>query len=479
MLKGKTKIILTDVETGEQEIHEDENIVTNAIDKIINIEMAGNHQPNSYILPIATNILGGIMLFDNDLTEDPANIHFPSEAHLVGYGDQSAHTGDKFRGTYNAGESGKTDTGYVSVWDFGTNQANGTIKSVARTSNIAGACPFYDYLRNSADSANTGNPETDTYWNPIRYDGEYLYMLKGDTSTHQMRLARVKIPCLRMGVADYSGVERTYEVIASWDTFLTSYTYWGSLDHQGSSYEEYVYGDIPLYYEDGNDGYFYCFGYAPRRTAGYFEYSYDVTYFTIKYGDGSYEKSETVRLSTGTSFWSDRNSNNFWFGGRYSGHICKGVLYRINYSRKAITIIPLSNPASYQTIQIIEASSQDYIVCMDRMRGREGVIYFTIYHYTTSSYEYLKAILYPDGVYVIANVSYGGQDYPHTSGVNTYGECSTNDDDLTAWGSSVGTYTYRTWVANFLGTINNLSSAITKTAAQTMKIIYTMTDVNE
>ena len=36
-MKGKTKIILTNVETGEQEIHEDENLVTHAIDKIINL----------------------------------------------------------------------------------------------------------------------------------------------------------------------------------------------------------------------------------------------------------------------------------------------------------------------------------------------------------------------------------------------------------------------------------------------------------
>ena len=67
-MKGKTKIILTNVETGEQEIHEDNNLVTSAIDKIINIEMAMNHAPNDRILPIATNALGGLMLFDDELT---------------------------------------------------------------------------------------------------------------------------------------------------------------------------------------------------------------------------------------------------------------------------------------------------------------------------------------------------------------------------------------------------------------------------
>ena len=115
MLKGKTKIILTNVETGEQEIHEDENLVTNALDKIINIEMAMNHAPNTRILPLATNALGGIMLFDGDLTEDPDNIHFPTEAHLVGYGNQAVNTSDMFRGSYNSVESGKTMSGVRNV----------------------------------------------------------------------------------------------------------------------------------------------------------------------------------------------------------------------------------------------------------------------------------------------------------------------------------------------------------------------------
>ena len=38
MLKGHTKIVLTDVKTGKQEVHEEDNLITNAINKIINME---------------------------------------------------------------------------------------------------------------------------------------------------------------------------------------------------------------------------------------------------------------------------------------------------------------------------------------------------------------------------------------------------------------------------------------------------------
>ena len=44
---------------------------------------------------------------------------------------------------------------------------------------------------------------------------------------------------------------------------------------------------------------------------------------------------------------------------------------------------------------------------------------------------------------------------------------------------SDGNYARIGWCPNYIGTINNLSTPITKTAAQTMRIIYTLTDVDE
>ena len=183
-MKGKTTIILTNVETGEQEIHEDENLITNALDKLININVAMGFNLNDYVLPFANKALGGIMLFDGNLTEDPDNIHFPTEAHLVAYASQDANTEDTHRGSYNVTESGKTATGFVSVWDFGTSQANGSIKAVARTSSHAGQSPIYWYNAPSWQATGNGSPATDRGWHPIRYDGEYVYMLKADGTNH-------------------------------------------------------------------------------------------------------------------------------------------------------------------------------------------------------------------------------------------------------------------------------------------------------
>ena len=480
-MKGHTKIILTNVETGEQEIHEDDNLITNALDKIINIEMAMNHAPNTRILPIATNALGGIMLFDGALTEDADNIHFPSEAHLVGYANQSLNTDDKFRGSYNAIESGKTPTGFTSVWDFGTTQANGTIKAVARTSNHGGACPIYNYMGPASEATGGGFPTNDQSWMPIRYDGEYLYMLKGDSNSHVMRMARVKIPVLRMGAADYSDVGRTYEIVAAWSTEVTSYTYWNNASHQ-IEYTQYVYADDPFDYEDGGDGYIYCMFYGAGTLRTYNEYSYDITYFTINYGDGSFDKSETVRLTTGLGYYAPSSENYLYRAYRYGGHVHNGVLYRLRGGRKIIDIIPLSNVAAYRSIRIVADSSPDYVYSLEYIHSRSGCIYFQVYHYTTTSYQYLQGILYPDGIFLVLEKSYAGTNASHGENYTYTTYCKTCDDDLTIWGGPYPWSPYgplRNWAANYLGTINNLPSEITKTAAQTMKIVYTLTDVDE
>ena len=477
-MKGITEIILTNVETGEVEVHRDENLITNAIDKLINIEMAMNHAPNTRLLPIATNALGGIMLFDGDLTEDVNNIHFPVEAHLVGYANTSVNTSDKYRGSWNSVESGKTGTGYVSVWDFGTTQANGTIKAVARTHNHGGAAPLFNYNGPENISTGSGNPTTDDYWYPIRYDGKYLYMLKGNSSTHLMRLARVKIPRLSMGVADYSNVARTYEVIASWDTLLTSYTYYYNQDYKDRDYnpqERYCYADDPLMSEDGHAGYLYCIGYSP--TESYHTYPYDLTYFRIKYDDDSYDKSDTIRLTTGLSKYA-YNANGFRWARRQYGHVNGGKLYILAGNRKIIHIVPLDNIAAYSSIRLIEDTNSDYIPQLEFISPHNGGVYVEVYHYTESSYNYRHGILYPDGVYIIPEVSYAGTSGYHGNSF-IYERCRTCDDDLIVWSYGYATEVLCNWAANYLGTINNLSSPITKTAAQTMKIVYTLTDIEE
>lgn len=137
--KGHTTIELKDVETGEVKKYEDDNMMTNAISELLNF--AATHALGTSSLDIYTshwyNLLGGLVLFDTALTEDADNLYPPAGTKPVGYGmagDTNSYTSVVEWGIYNTQESNTsaTDT-KIMVWDFSTSHANGTIASVALT----------------------------------------------------------------------------------------------------------------------------------------------------------------------------------------------------------------------------------------------------------------------------------------------------------------------------------------------------------
>lgn len=150
MLKGKTIIELTDVETGKVERHESDNMVTNALNHIF--EPFGHYKKPDKLLtasemvPFYQNLLGGLLLFDGEITEDAENLFAPSSVNLTGcgvYGRQNDTT-NTCRGDYNMTESEvNLNEKYVKfVYDFGTSQGNGNIACVALTSRNAGYCGY-------------------------------------------------------------------------------------------------------------------------------------------------------------------------------------------------------------------------------------------------------------------------------------------------------------------------------------------------
>jgi len=237
-------------------------------------------------------------------------------------------------------------------------------------------------------------------------------------------------------------------------------------------------------YEDGHDGYIYCVFYGVNRT--YKDYDYDVTYFTIQYNgdeEHNYVKSEVHQLVTGTSYYASGTTYSMWYANRVYGHVYNGILYRISNDRKSIVKIDLSNAAASSSIRIIDSAVDDYIYDLRYWMLHSGIVWFMVYHYTASSYNYLGGIMYPDGYYVVNDVSYcSNSNYYPEDNQNKWNNVRTCDDDLLMWRyyqSSPYTQVYRNWAPNYLGTINNLEESITKTSAQTMKIVYTLTDVDE
>ncbi len=196
-LIGTTRIELTDVRTGEKEVHEKHNMVTNALrDLFAPIGMVNSE--NTFfdtMLPYYQKLLGGILLFDKALDEDPDKYFPPADAALIGCGkyDSSTDAGNLYRGSYNSVESElNTAERYVKyVYDYGTTQANGTIASVCLTHYDGGSVP-YEALNpeksgallvgtfsqnkiNFVSSASSGSNNTRDRKSPIRANLEYLF----------------------------------------------------------------------------------------------------------------------------------------------------------------------------------------------------------------------------------------------------------------------------------------------------------------
>ena len=148
MLKGKTVIELTDVHTGEKEVYEDNNMVTEALTDIFNTNILGILYDNTsfdgqngekWMMPIIDKLTGGILLYQDPLEERVDNIYAPFSNPLIGYASSDANnTTDVRRGSRNLTESKYVDGGFKYVWDFATSQANGTISAIALTNRIAG-----------------------------------------------------------------------------------------------------------------------------------------------------------------------------------------------------------------------------------------------------------------------------------------------------------------------------------------------------
>lgn len=144
-LKGKTTFELTDVNTGEVEVIEDSNMITNGLQDFLatygyfGCDVLSNDKMGASSLWV--NALGGLFLFDSRLEENVKNTFMPAGVKMVGNGSKDMSNSGVVTelGSYNTSESGLQSDGSVKfVYDFSTQQANGTIACACLTSKIGG-----------------------------------------------------------------------------------------------------------------------------------------------------------------------------------------------------------------------------------------------------------------------------------------------------------------------------------------------------
>ncbi|MDE5802123.1 MAG: hypothetical protein K2I22_04290 [Lachnospiraceae bacterium] len=155
MLKGLAEIELRDERTGETIYVRHENMLTNGLSIALTPQIGRytyptgyqggsgapttDEQKMNYNRSVMDHLLGGVFLFGETLQESAGNLELPLGA-LIGKGAHNAYSGvDTRRGSYNEAESGlQPDGSFRHVWDFTTAQANGTIRALALTTHAGG-----------------------------------------------------------------------------------------------------------------------------------------------------------------------------------------------------------------------------------------------------------------------------------------------------------------------------------------------------
>jgi len=143
IMHGHTKIVLRNVKTGLVEKVESENTfqATYIANYLRNMGFANSSplvKDTVRANPVWQNVVGGLFLFKDQIT---AGAEYMSAGNqMVGNGSFGVtNNGQPTElGSYNAIESGATNSAITQVYDFTTAQANGTINSVCLTSALGG-----------------------------------------------------------------------------------------------------------------------------------------------------------------------------------------------------------------------------------------------------------------------------------------------------------------------------------------------------
>jgi len=193
MIKGKIQIDLHNHKTGLKDRYEQENMITNAIEE--SSKALGAWGANlERLTPLCTKGLGGLLLFDNTITEDATKFGYPTNAHIIGHAYQGVNTTDITMGSLNSIESGKIANGeYLNVWDFSTSQCNGVIKALSLCHNEIGAAPnnFGCFSSGSASWS-----DDSWIWSALFIEDSWLYRVQNEGGTYKINRYRSASTCL-------------------------------------------------------------------------------------------------------------------------------------------------------------------------------------------------------------------------------------------------------------------------------------------
>lgn len=439
MLKGHLQIELRNEKTGQVERHEQDNMVTSAVAKLLGLVTNGGalYSSNNLaysLLPIAQKALGGIYLFDGKLEESKDNIHFPMDVHLTGCAGRETDTASLLKGSLNVAETMALDNGYTSVWDFSTSQANGTISSLALTNYYNAESPF-ERMRYGISSFSIGSN-----YKPIAYDVDkgIVYYLISSVIYSQ----KVCTNIIQANSPYYGSVEKVFDFSFKNPSSYSSWTVC-----------------------NGYDGYLYAIYYPVQSSIGIAT----IKIRKIKISDFSFTEEDELTFSVADVLLAGSSYKNTFFDATCA--VSHGYLYVLKKDFKELYKINLSNTVDIETFAFDKYTP--YYICPMFNGGLYVQFKWNAVNASgASENRYAPGIIYPDGEYRCITEKYGTKETYNVSYMTTEA-----DNLMTGYPGSGTSSEVLCYMRNYLGTICNLSSPVTKTPEQTMKITYTLTDV--
>lgn len=510
-LVGKTTIKLFDAKTGKlSDVVESSNMVTNAVANIFSgalnslivsdIYELGSRNKLDFLFKIpdgynfAKTFFGGVLVFSKSIEEDVNHI-IPTADEIksfIGCGNQgSSITNNKFKGSFNANESVIGDDYVTFVWDFSTEQCNGDIASICLTSDIGGNLGYgfsaldkkyvgvLNYVRsdmwkfdNSADYSSPHFPlmqssfTTGNAHDSFIYENYYYYVY--EDKVYKYDISKI-LNNTGVGISDGYAYPRysTYDEVITLDNY--SYNIFTTADtdkvyemdrHQSN---EFTFTLLKVCY-DGfvtvrpiniptNNVLTSLFNYHGRSNIS--QVIKDYSNNGIIYKDKIYFLTGSVNSSN-----LEENPNKLRmyvlsFDGSFSYKDidCSGVIVPMLFGERKTG----GSPSNNMGVKFIKMFDSLYLVSAD---GTNGYKYFMVSDDGSVS-------SYPVTV-CEDNLAYYNRNLYKNSKWLKEPWCSFKFVE-NGWLNSTELWN------TYLATINNQGTVLTKTAAKTMKIIYTLT----
>ena len=438
MIKGHTKIELTDIHTGKKQVIEKDNAFqAGVLAKYMRSMGAYNNNPYANSTwagqPIWRNLCGGIFCFRDPIDNSENEVEYmPAGNEMVANGAYMvSNAGTPIElGSYNEVESSTSGNDSVTfVYDWMTSQGNGTISCVCLTTEIGG---YIGYGNKSGAQASgkglTSNQSSNRLSGACYNNARYVFSGL-DTTNKTITVTRYPTEITKGSIFDN---------IAE-DSFTITYT--GNNPSRGMSD-----GDaIPL----GNGKFIVRFS-----------------------GGGSWESwnnggSETLIMLVDVV---NETAQTYTVTNRTGNTLALGRFGLAAVDEKYIYIQIFSPPYDCYAIDYTDGQSTTRL-----FKSNVGDI---DQHPTVKG-----GIVMPDRTYLYTYMFDKTADtiYPTNGGNLLWGKYNPDTDTLAVTSFDNWNYGGTCMVKNplILSTINNLETPVTKTAAQTMKITYTLSKASE